>query len=238
MGDPSLVLELGEICHQAGFAILYKPASGKDSAPFPKHFKKVNTIPRTVFVLCELSLDRELKKKNLLFIDKAAGASAVILSSSITVTASEQASWIRRPSRLVGISTMPTLLSQKLIELAPTIHTDKAVMARVQEFFARLGKELAIVQDRIGMVMPRILCMLINEAFFALTEHIASPQDIDLAMKLGTNYPRGPIEWADQIGIHSVVTILEAIHDDLDEDRYRIAPLLKQMALGAQWWGT
>jgi 3-hydroxybutyryl-CoA dehydrogenase len=88
------------------------------------------------------------------------------------------------------------------------------------------------------MVMPRILCMLINEAAFALTENTASAEDIDTAMKLGTNYPLGPIEWADRIGVVNVVAILKSLNDDLREERYRIAPVLSQLATGERWWNT
>lgn len=88
------------------------------------------------------------------------------------------------------------------------------------------------------MVMPRILCMLINEAAFALMENIATPADIDTAMKLGTNYPFGPVEWADRIGIRTVVSILDAIYRETGEERYRTAPLLRHMAVGTRWWNT
>ena len=72
--------------------------------------------------------------------------------------------------------------------------------------------------------------MLINEAAFALMEEIASPADIDLAMKTGTGYPRGPIEWAGKIGIGQVVSVIRALHGELGEERYRLAPLLQMMA--------
>ena len=80
--------------------------------------------------------------------------------------------------------------------------------------------------------------MLINEASFALMENVAHPQDIDTAMKLGTNYPFGPIEWADKIGIPEVISVLEALYGDLKEERYRIAPLLRQLGTGKAWWPT
>ena len=88
------------------------------------------------------------------------------------------------------------------------------------------------------MVLPRIVCMIANEAAFALMENIASPKDIDIAMKLGTNYPHGPIEWANRIGIHQVVHTLDALYRDLHEDRYRVSPLLRQLAIGKPWWKT
>ena len=86
------------------------------------------------------------------------------------------------------------------------------------------------------MVLPRILCQIMNEAYFALQDEVAAPEDLDTAMKLGLNYPQGPVEWADRIGFHQVYAVLTALQNDLQEDRYRVAPLLKQMAQTGEWW--
>jgi len=94
-----------------------------------------------------------------------------------------------------------------------------------------MGKEIELVQDRIGMVLPRMLCRIINEAAFAITEDIASPQDIDTALKLGVNFPSGPFELAEQIGLKQVYAVLTALYNDVQEERYRISPLLKQLAM-------
>lgn len=228
-GEPMLVSEFGEVCHAADFDILCKL-----NTPFslPKFFKKAATVPRTILLAIELTnIDLEIKKKNLRWLDKALPPSTIILTSSITISATEQASWIKHPSRLIGISAFPTLLKAHLLEVAATPFIGKKQIGAAQEFFMTIGKEMSVVQDRIGMVMPRILCQLINEAFFALTENVASPIDIDTAMKLGTGYPNGPIEWANRIGLPSVIAVMEQLHRDLGEDRYRIAPLLKQLSL-------
>lgn len=189
------------------------------------------TIPSHVSVGIELTnTDLSRKKKNLQKLDRSLNKNAVILSSSVTATATEQASWIRYPRRLIGFSALPTLLSQKLIEFAPSPSTGREYLLQAQEFFIRLGKEISVVQDRIGMVLPRILCMLINEAYFALQEGVATPEDIDVAMKLGTNYPSGLVEWGDRIGMRQVYAVLKTLQNDLAEDRYRIAPLLRQVS--------
>lgn len=122
-------------------------------------------------------------------------------------------------------------MSNRLIEIALSVATGKHTMSLVVDLFARIGKNIAVVQDRIGMVMPRILSMLINEAFFTVMEDVAAPQDIDTAMKLGTHYPSGPIEWANRIGVDVIVTVLDALKQDLGEERYHYAPLLRQMVL-------
>ncbi len=237
IGERPLVVEWAELCLNNGLKVICKLNEKGPKPKLPRHLKHSKTIPRKVLLAVELTnTDKEIKKKNLQPLDKALPSSTFILTSSVIVSVSEQATWVKHPSRLVGISALPTLLSQKLIEVAPTLETERAILSRVQDFFIKLGKEISVVQDRVGMVMPRILCMLINEAFFAVMEGIASPQDIDTAMKLGTNYPMGPLAWADRIGLQQILAVLEAIYADLGEERYRIAPLLKQMALSGSWW--
>jgi 3-hydroxybutyryl-CoA dehydrogenase len=123
-----------------------------------------------------------------------------------------------------------------LVEVAPTIYSPKETIEVVMRFFLSLGKEIEIVQDRIGMVFPRILCQVINEAAFAVIEDIATPQDIDTALRLGAQFPVGPIEWAEKIGMKQVYAVLTALYSNLHEERYRTAPLLKQMAFTGEWW--
>jgi 3-hydroxybutyryl-CoA dehydrogenase len=98
----------------------------------------------------------------------------------------------------------------------------------------QLNWKYSIVEDRAGMVTPRVICMIINEACYTLQEGTADMHDIDLAMKLGTNYPNGPFEWADKIGIKDVYETLEAIYNDTRDERYKICPLLKTKYLNKE----
>jgi 3-hydroxybutyryl-CoA dehydrogenase len=216
VGEPPLVEEFAQQCVTHNFRLV----TGK------------KPIPRDTFVGVELTCgDLSLKRKNVETLDRALQNSSILLSSSVTVTVTEQAHWIRNPQRLVGISAFPTLLSQRLIEFATAPQTSKEVLVKAQDFFIQLEKEVSVVQDRVGMVLPRILCMIVNEAYFALQEGITSPQDVDVAMKLGTSYPFGPIEWGEKIGLRHVSAVLHALYTDLREDRYRIAPLLRQVSV-------
>ncbi len=236
IGESPLIEEFGEICSTA-FSVHCKETSTQKRRALPRSLRKTNTVPRNLALAVELTnTDPTAKRNNLLYLDKLLLGSTTILSSSVTVTTTEQASWLRHPERLVGIGAIPGILRNRLMEIAPSVHSDNIHVTRATEFARQLDKEFAIIQDRAGMVLPRILCMLINEAAFALTEGTASPADIDTAMKLGTNYPFGPVEWGDRMGFKHVVSVLEAIHEETAEERYRIAPLLRQLATGAKWW--
>jgi 3-hydroxybutyryl-CoA dehydrogenase len=105
---------------------------------------------------------------------------------------------------------------------------DQGMMPALQTIAESLGTEFSVVDDRVGMVSPRIICMIINEAFFTAQEGTASREDIDLAMKLGTHYPYGPFEWCRRIGIREVYELLERVHEDTRDPRYKICTLLKK----------
>lgn len=183
-------------------------------------------------LLCAIeitNLDIEEKRKNLSAIDRIIPKSVSIISSSICETVASQSRFVKSREKLIGFCAFPTLLSNNLIEIAPSLRTSKLVVEKTREFFAKLGKNSIVVQDRIGLVLPRIISQIINEAFFAIQQNIATPSDIDLAMKLGTNYPHGPIEWGEKIGFEQVGAVLKALFDETREERYKISPLLTQL---------
>ena len=233
-GESPIVEQCAEMCAAHGYEVYISWNEKLAKKPEFKSgsIKITNTIPVNTSVAIELTnIDTFTKKKNIERFDKELAKTAPILSSSITVTATEQSSWISGKYRLVGISALPTLIQKPLIEIAPTVYSPKETLEVVKRFFLSIGKEIEIVQDRIGMVLPRVLCRIINEAAFAVSEDIALPQDIDKAMKLGVNFPSGPFEWSEQIGLKQVVAVLTALYTDLQEERYRVSPLLKQMAI-------
>jgi 3-hydroxybutyryl-CoA dehydrogenase len=125
---------------------------------------------------------------------------------------------------LIGFNGLPTLFNRPVLEVSLYRQSDAEMLQRVCE---QLGTEYQLVDDRVGMATPRILCMIINEACYTLQEGTASIQDIDLGMKLGTNYPKGPFEWANEIGIENVYKVLKAMYEDTKDERYKICPLLK-----------
>ncbi len=116
-----------------------------------------------------------------------------------------------------------------LVELTRGERSSPAAVTRAERFFAALGKHTTWVADAPGMVLGRIVCQLVNEAAFALGEGVGSARDIDTGMTLGLNHPRGPLEWADEIGLDVVLETLDGLWGEYREERYRAAPRLREL---------
>lgn len=188
---------------------------------------KLNNETESVFETT--NFPKETKLKNLAFIEEHLDSSIPVFTSSLCIPVSEQSADCKYPTRLVGIGLYNTFSKAKRIEIAPSKITDSEVLKNAEKFLTDAGMNYSIVPDRAGMIFPRIVSMIINEAAQVYSEQIASKEDIDTAMKLGTNYPNGPLEWADRLGVPLVYEILSALQRDFGEDRYRPHPLLKEM---------
>ncbi len=126
---------------------------------------------------------------------------------------------------LFGFNGLPTLLNRNILEV--TLRND-GDSVRLKEVCDNLKTDFVVVDDRVGLVTPRVICMIINEAYYTVQEGTASRADIDIAMKLGTNYPFGPFEWCSRIGIRHVYELLEAVYEDTRDERYKICSLMKK----------
>jgi len=129
----------------------------------------------------------------------------------------------------VGFHIVAPLGEAKLVELTRSDSSSPVAAARAERFFAALGKHVTWVGDAPGLVLGRIVCQVINESAFALGEGVGGAADIDTGMLLGLSHPHGPFEWADEIGLDHVLTVLEALSQEYSEERYRPAPALRQM---------
>ncbi|MDX6700852.1 MAG: 3-hydroxybutyryl-CoA dehydrogenase, partial [Baekduia sp.] len=116
-----------------------------------------------------------------------------------------------------------------IVELTRTEATADVAADRAERFFAALGARTAWVADAPGLVLGRILAQVVNECAFAVGEGVGSPEDIDAGMKLGMNYPEGPLAWADEIGLDHIVMILDGLREEYGEERYRTAPMLRRI---------
>jgi 3-hydroxybutyryl-CoA dehydrogenase len=123
------------------------------------------------------------------------------------------------PEGFIRINAWPTMIKRKIIELSAI---DSGNGNKVKKVFDELGWTFHDVPDVTGMITPRIVSMIINEAWFSLSENISTREEIDIAMKLGTNYPYGPFEWGDKIGLDRVRELLKELQKT--DTRYSIAP--------------
>ncbi len=169
------------------------------------------------------------KTEELQYLESCSPKNIPILTSSLCFSVSAQCALQENPERLIGIGLYDTFSKAKRIEIAPSKITDNTILKNAENFLNESGINYSIVPDRVGMIFPRIVSMIINEAAQVYSEQVATKEDIDTAMKLGTNYPYGPLEWADRLGIGLVYNILTALQRDFGEDRYRPHPLLKEM---------
>lgn len=155
-------------------------------------------------------------------------------TSSISITA--LAAKTRRPERVIGMHFMNPVPVMKLVEVIRGLQTADETTARVMEIARDLGKTPVQANDFPGFVSNRVLMPMINEAVYCLMEGVADAEAIDTVMKLGMNHPMGPLALADLIGLDVCLAILEVLHRELGDDKYRPCPLLRQY-VAAGWLG-
>lgn len=173
----------------------------------------------------------ESKRQALLEVAVGLDPRALILTNGAAVAATEVTSWLSGFERVAAFGMLGTRLDQRLVECSEPLGSSGLARAAVEDFWASLGLETAWVADRSGLVTPRVVACLINEAYSALMEGVASESDLEQAMTLGVNYPRGLFAWARRIGLASVVQVLEGLQREQGDDRYRTTPLLRLEAL-------
>lgn len=172
------------------------------------------------------------QKRWLAALGRGGSKDAAVALYAPALSISELAMAYPWPERVVGFGFLEQMLSPgSLIEIAPGLRTRPEAADEVEAFLKAQGFETERVGDFSGLVLRRVLFMIINEAAYALWEGIASREDIDLAMKLGTNYPMGPLEWADAIGLDRVYNGLKSLHEEYGDDRYRPCPLIRKLVM-------
>jgi 3-hydroxybutyryl-CoA dehydrogenase len=137
-------------------------------------------------------------------------------------------------SRVVGMHFFNPVPLMQLVEVIPAIQTSPAVVERTIALATAMGKTPLKANDRAGFVSNRVLMPMINEAFYAWMEGVAEPEAIDGIMKLGCNFPMGPLRLADFIGLDTCVHIMDVLADGLNSERYRACPLLKQLVVAGR----
>lgn len=162
-------------------------------------------------------------------LDAVAARDTVFASNTSTIPITGLAATTQRPDRFIGMHFFNPAYIMQLVEVIRGFHSSDATTELTMETARAMGKTPVLVQDSAGFVANRILCPMINEAIYLLMEGVASREDIDTVVKLGLAHPMGPLTLADLVGLDVLLNVLEVLHRELGEDKYRPAPLLRKM---------
>ena len=169
-----------------------------------------------------------LKKRLFVELDGVCRDDAILASNTSSISITRIAAATNRPDRVIGMHFMNPVPVMKLVEVIRGLATSDKTHAAVGALVERMGKTMVVSRDVPGFIVNRVLMPMINEAVFTLYEGIATAEDIDAAMKLGTNQPMGPLTLADFIGLDTCLAILEVLWHGIGDPKYRPCPLLRQ----------
>jgi len=171
----------------------------------------------------------DLKMKILRQIDALVRAEAIVASNTSSISITKLASVISRSDRFIGMHFFNPVPIMALVEIVRGLQTSDATHDAIEALVLRLGKSPITVKSGPGFLVNRILLPMINEAFFVLAEGDSTATEIDEGMKLGCNHPMGPLALADMIGLDVLLSVMQTIHEEFGDSKYRPCPLLKEM---------
>ena len=188
-------------------------------------------------IIIEAATEREDVKKTIFeAVGKALAPDAVLASNTSSISITRLGSYSTDPTRFIGMHFFNPVPLMPLLEIINGFATSEATTQVARDFGAKIGKQVIVAADSPGFVVNRILLPLLNEAFFAAGERLASIPDIDKGVKLGLGHPLGPLALSDMIGLDTILNILKVFLEDTADPKYRPAPLLTKL-VEAGWLG-
>lgn len=178
--------------------------------------------------------DAAVKAKVFKQLDELLNGDQILATNTSSISITEIAAATARPERVIGMHFFYPVPVMKLVEVINGLATDKAITERVISLAEAMGKTALPANDRAGFVSNRVLMPMINEAFYAWMEGVAEPEHIDGIMKLGCNFPMGPLRLADFIGLDTCAHIMDVLAEGLCNERYRPCPLLRQLVVAGR----
>ncbi|KAK9712206.1 hypothetical protein K7432_007306 [Basidiobolus ranarum] len=188
------------------------------------------------FIIEAVSENVDLKRKLFGMLSEATSPDTILATNTSSISITNIAAASTRPEKVIGMHFMNPVPVMKLVEIIPGLATDEKTLKTTLGLSHAMGKVTTTSQDVPGFIANRLLMPYINEAVIALEQGIATKEDIDTTMKLGTNNPMGPLTLADFIGLDTCLAIMRVLHTELGDTKYRPAVLLKKY-VDAGWLG-
>jgi 3-hydroxybutyryl-CoA dehydrogenase len=197
---------------------------------------ELSELSGAAFVVEAVTESFEAKREVFRALDETCGPEAILASNTSSISITRLGGVTRRPDKVIGMHFMNPVPVMKLVEVIRGIATSDETWARTRELSEKMGKTALECNDSPGFVSNRVLMPMVNEAVFALQEGVATRESIDGIMKLGMNHPMGPLTLADFIGLDVCLAILNVLHTELGDPKYRPCPLLRKY-VDAGWLG-
>jgi 3-hydroxybutyryl-CoA dehydrogenase len=190
---------------------------------------------------CDIVIESAVEKEDVkrkIFSDLCVSLKpeAIVATNTSSISITRLAASTDRPERFIGIHFMNPVPLMELVELIRGIATDDATFESSKAFITKLGKTIAVSEDFPAFIVNRVLLPMINEAIYTLYEGVGNVEGIDTAMRLGAHHPMGPLELADFIGLDTVLSVMQVLHEGLADSKYRPCPLLVKY-VEAGWLG-
>ena len=189
--------------------------------------QNLNALKDCEFVIEAVPESFELKKKIFNSLSDTLSTKAIICSNTSSISMTRLAATVSCSERFAGMHFMNPVPLMPLVEGIQALQTDDEIFEQIRGFAKFLDKIFVASKDQPGFIVNRILMPMLNEAVYILQEGVSTVEDIDAAMKLGTNQPMGPLTLADFIGLDTCLAIMGVLHEGLGDSKYRAAPLLK-----------
>lgn len=228
-GEHPFALEIRDLCRKSGLdTTIYLIEDFFDAI---ESGYVMDELPK-IDVAIEIHNEAATAKQELLMnMSYGLKKDALILTSALPVSATQAGAWVPNAKRVVGFSLLPPIRENTVVEVAAGMNTEEKYVKQAVDFWKKIGLECQVVQDGTGLLLGRIIGTMVNEAIYTLYESGSSAKQVDEIVRHGANFPHGPLEWADYIGLDALLGLLDGLFAETNDSRFRPCPLLRRMVV-------